>query len=119
MSYEEFSALIEKAHEETKFLSGGYHRNEHIRKIIDDADENTVTFACLFLEEYTHLSFAILYELVKPDDRPPIPKYYAGRVPVILECWKYWALEKKLVTIKYDPSAYWVEDKFGHRADWH
>lgn len=119
MTYEKFSELIKKADERTRFLSGGHHNNEQVRQIIKEADENTITYTCLFLEEYTHLAFAILYELVPSINHPPIPEYYCGRIPVILECWKYWALVNKLVSTKYDPKAYWVEDKFGHRGDWH
>ncbi len=119
MTYEYFSQLMAIAARETGFLSGSYSRNKNIREIIASADENTIAYTCLFLEKHTHLAFAILYELVKAENLPPIPNYYAGRIPVMLECWKYWALEKKFVTTKYDASGYWVEDKSGHRGDWH
>lgn len=110
----EFSKLIRLARKETNFLSGGHHRNVSIRRIVDERDENTVPFACLFLGGCSHLSLTILGEIVAVENRPPIPQYYAGRVPVIVECWKYWALEQKHVAIKYDPNTYWVEDKFGN-----
>lgn len=118
MNFDEFSKLISVAHKETARLSGGQGKHKNIRQIIAEKSGNTVAFACLALEEHTHLAFAILYELVT-ENRPPIPDYYSGRIPVIKECWKYWALEKKIVEIKYDPSAYWVEDKYGNRGNWH
>lgn len=118
MNYIEFAQLMKTAHKETRFLSGVNHNNKNIRKIIEEANSDTVAFSCLFLEEYTHLALCILYELVV-DEKPPIPDYYRGRIPVILECWKYWALKNGYVKIEYDPSAYWVEDKYGNRGDWH
>ncbi len=60
----------------------------------------------------------ILNEIVV-DKKPPIPDYYAGRIPVIKECWKYWALRNNYVKMMHDPKTYWVEDKFGHRGEWH
>ena len=94
MNFDEFSKLLSAADEETQYLSGGQHKNKNIRQIIAEADDDTIAFACLALEKHTHLAFGILRELVK-DGGPPIPYYYRGRVPVIKECWKYWALEKK------------------------
>ncbi len=120
MTYEEFMTLIQAAYKETRFISGREQRNANVRKIIDSADKNTIPFACLILKDYTHLAFAILYELVPAYlGRPPIPDYYKGHIPVIKECWKYWALQNKHVFSKHSPTAYWVEDKFGHRGEWH
>jgi hypothetical protein len=118
MHYQEFMARIELAERETCHISGGHNKNQHIRRIIEEANDDTVTFACLILQSHVHLALAILYELVPENERPPIPDYYIGRVPVIQACWQYWALQKGFLQIKYDPHAYWVEDKHGNKGNW-
>ena len=118
--FDEFKTLIEKAGRETAHLSGGHRNNTNIRQIIENADDDTIAFTCLMLEDHVHLALAILCELVPLEKHPPIPpEYYAGRIPVIKACWQYWAIKNKYVSVKHDPSAYWVEDKYGNRADWH
>lgn len=119
MNFVEFSGLIAKADQETQHLSGGFHRNVHIRQIVEAGGDDVIAFACLILEDHIHLALAILYELVSPDKRPPIPEYYAGRVPVLKACWQWWALKEGLVKIKFDPQAYWVEDKYSNKGNWH
>lgn len=119
MTFHEFTGLMEEADRETRHLSGGYQRNRHVRRIIEEADENTIAFTCLVLDRHVHLAFAVLYELVPEEKRPPIPNYYAGRIPVLQACWQFWALKEGHVKIQYDPRAYWVEDRHGNKGNWH
>lgn len=82
-----------------------------------------IRYACLCLDSHgavpwsIHEVFTILYETVPERFHPPIDPYYQGRVPVYVECWRYWALKNE-VRIKYDPTSYWVEDKEGNRGEW-
>jgi hypothetical protein len=119
MNFTTFHTLIEVAAKETAHLSVAAQRNKHVRQIIETTTADTIGFACLILEDHFHLALILLSELVPPAKHPPIPAYYAGRVPVIKACWQFWALHEGLVKIKYDPTAYWVEDRHGNRGNWH
>ncbi len=115
MTFSEFKRQIEEVAKQTSHLSGGHRKYVHL---IKEGDDDLITFACLLLPDHPHLMLPILNILVK-EDSPPIPSYYAGRIPVIVECWKFWALQTNRVHIHYDSEHYWVEDKYGNKANWH
>ena len=122
--FNKFKLLMSELSRDCMSLSSGsaVRRHPNFQKLMEF--ENRISFACLLLgcnEEGTfcHESLAILYESVPEADMPPIPHYYDGRIPVIVECWRFWALHTGLLEVKYDPNSYWVEDKYGNIGDWH
>lgn len=122
--FEKFKELLVEWSNDVGYHSFTKQRQKHknFKEILSlGTSDDLIGYACLCLEGpgSIHEIFSILYELVDIVDQPPFHPYYAGRVPVIMECWKYWALETGFVNSKYDPNAYWVEDKEGNRGDWH
>ncbi len=118
MSFEEFKELIVSWHKDTSFYSTYKHIADHknLAKIIQD-DDHILGYACLMLDsKYIHQIFIILSRIVK--DPPPFNEYYAGRIPVMRECWKYWALKEGILFSKHDAGSYWVADRIGNQADW-
>lgn len=121
MSFEEFKILILKWNKEVSFFSLHRQMMQHpaYEQIKSLDKETAIRYTCLMLDgSCTHQCFIVLGELVEPEKRPPFDKYYAGRVPVMIECWKYWALHENIVSTKYDENGYWVEDKYGNRGNW-
>lgn len=121
MNFEEFKKLMIDWNNETGFYSTYKHIAQHpsYEKIKSMDKELAIRYTCLMLDgSCTHQCFIVLGNLVEPEKKPPFDQYYAGRVPVMLECWKYWALHEKIVFTKYDPSSYWVEDKDGNKGNW-
>jgi hypothetical protein len=120
--FEEFKKLVEEWSKDMGCLSGGFDKHPNMRKIGDKAlcaYLDYMGYTCLLIDTYPHMVFAILDRLIPSENHPPIDPYYAGRIPVIIECYKYWALKKGFVSVKYDPQSYWVEDKYGNRGEWH
>lgn len=131
MTFEEFDALMYEWHNDVQFHSSheGMKRNrcfDIITKFAGQSEEDRrkmITFTCLLLRNpYVHLCFILLSELVDDEKKPPaVPEYYAGRIPVIRECWRYWALKENIVKSTYDihSHSYRVEDENGNKGKWH
>lgn len=127
MTFQEFDALMYGWQEDVKFLSSHQGMKEHVafESISEFAKKNEenrkriIEYTCLMLSNpYVHLCFILLGEFV--DNPPPvIPDYYAGRIPVIRECWRYWALKENIVKTNHDVHSYWVEDSNGNKGKWH
>jgi hypothetical protein len=119
--FEKFKELIFRwSHDNAGF---SFERGEHIncKEILSfENKEDVIRFSCVLLghEKLCHQLFYLLYRLVDKKDQPPIDNFYSGRVQVMLECWKYWALNKGYVNIKYNLKKYWVEDKYGNVGNW-
>lgn len=120
--FDRFKQLLTEWSQAVSVLSGQRekHPNYNIMKKEFSAKQ-MIRYACLCLGDNDpwsiHEVFAILYDMVPERFHPPIDPYYQGRVPVYVECWRYWALKNE-VRIKYDPTSYWVEDKEGNRGEW-
>ena len=118
--FKEFKRLTEEMSNECRHWSGGCKRHKNFQLLMEFNQLDRIGFACLLLcDQHFSRMFEILYESVDESKLPPIPDYYAGRVPVIKECWRYWALHEGIVNTKYDPESYWVEDKYGNKGEWH
>src|SRR5690242_12794591 len=90
-------------------------RHPNYEKILSyDNKEDIIGYACLFLDKHFFTSMLIIDTLVPAENHPPIDSYYDGRIPVIQECWKYWALKQKILFRKHDVKEYWTEDKYGN-----
>jgi hypothetical protein len=126
MTFEEFDSHMYNWSQETMFHST-YHliaKHPSYEKIVEYAEtsaerkNDVIGFTCLLLtSNYIHNCFIILGRLV--DNPPPFNEYYAGRIPVMRECWRYWALKENIVFNKHDVRSYWVEDKHGNKGKWH
>lgn len=118
--FKEFESLMHEMANDTLMSSNSKACVKHPNFDKLKEFEDVIPFTCLFLDTYIHQCWALLYRLL-PENKlpPPLPPYYSGRVPVYKEAFKYWALREKYVTVKYDPESYWVEDKYGNRAEWH
>ena len=95
MTQERFNILLKKWAKDTMFDSFHITMKEHpIYHQITTAKvekEILIGYICQHLEKHIHLCLILLYDLV--DNPPPIDEYYLGRVPVIKECWVYWAIK--------------------------
>lgn len=125
MTYEEFKTLMTEWNNAVMFHSSYHmmmkHENyEKIKQYAEQSPENRsriIGYTCLLLvNPFVHLAFILLGDLV--DEPPPIDKYYAGRISVIRECWRYWGLKEKHTYTKHDENGYWVEDIFGNKGRW-
>lgn len=124
MTFDEFKKYFYEWYDEARYYSSPTMINNHPNreKIITAKNrDDIIGFTCLMFEQDkgTHEIISLLYEMVPKEKQPVINEYYYGRIPVIVECWKYWALKNNIVTIKYNPEKYWVEDKYGNKADWY
>lgn len=122
LTFNEFKKLMDEWHKAVMFHSmyGQMVKHENYAKILSYDKDLIIRYACLMLvDDYIHLVFILLGQCVDKEKMPPFDKYYAGRVPVMKECWRYWALKEKIVESKYNPELYWVEDKDGNIGDWH
>lgn len=130
MTFEEFKILMKEWNDAVMFQSSPTSMMKHpnYQKLISYSDkELIIRYACLILDrKNVFLCLLLLSELVGRN-RPPLDKYYTGRIPVILECWRYWALKENIVfhprdeneNIKYDENGIsWMEDKDGNRGTW-
>lgn len=118
MIFDEFKSLVKQAANETRHLSGSQEEHPNIQRLL--GEEWPLAWACLMLEDDSIFqAFFLLGARVPAEKQPPFPEYYQGRVPVLVECYRYWALKEEYVSVKYDPTAYWVEDSEGNRGDWH
>lgn len=115
--FKEFQKLMQHWANETGGYSTSIHvkQNDNYHKILTMTKDNVIGYAALLLNKHLHLSLLLLWDLVPKKQYPPIDRYYAGRMAVIRECWKYWALEKKIIFTKGDMTGYWEEDKYGNR----
>lgn len=122
MTFTEFKNKIDEWHESTKFMSShGQMANHSVLEELKTYEdkETLIGYACLLLEEQIHLMMILLFNVVPGNELPPHPgEYYGGRIPVMRECWKYWALKENKVTKHHDEELYWVEDKFGNKGAW-
>lgn len=117
LTFKQFRGMVKQAAIDSRHLSGAHENHPSIQYLLNE--EWPVAWACLMLEDDSIFQAFALLEKVPEDQHPPIPDYYRGRVSVVLECYRYWALERGHVAVKYDPAAYWVEDKDGNRGNWH
>lgn len=120
-NFNEFENLILQWHYDNAGLSFERGDHENCKKILSfENKEDIIGFTCVLLgcERLCHQLFFLLYHIIDKKDWPLIDNFYSGRVPVLLECWKYWALNKGYVKIKYNPKKYWVEDKYGNVGNW-
>ena len=122
MTFEEFKFQINQWHDDVKFLSSHEAMSKHnvLEELKSHQDkEQLIGYACLLLDEQIHLMMILLFNIVPGNELPPHPgEYYGGRIPVLRECWKYWALKENKVTHHNDAGSYWVEDKLGNKAFW-
>ena len=119
LDYSEFLDLYTEWRQRNAGLS--FERGDHPNclKILQAENKmDIIGFTALQLDGRQQ-AFHLLWKLVDERDRPPFDPYYAGRIPVLLECWRYWALKEGFLRVCYDPQSYWVEDKYGNRGDWH
>ncbi|MFA5394956.1 MAG: cysteine-rich small domain-containing protein [Methanogenium sp.] len=79
-------------------------------------DKVLISYLLLNLHRYSHTCGILLYELVPWSKQPQIPEYYAGRVPVVVECWFYWGLEEGYIKTCYNPNKYWTKSCFDDKA---
>lgn len=114
--FERFKLLLDEWHKKAAIYSSHFQmmKHENFKKILEMDKDNVIGYACLLIKQHVHLCLILLDHLVSEDKRPPFDSYYAGRIPVIVECWKYWALKEKIIFRKHDVNAYWEEDKFGN-----
>jgi len=121
MEFLEFQKLVEKWSSDNAPLSFERGSHENCKKILEEPNKDDIIgFACLLLgnSNLCHQLLFLLYTLVPDDEQPPIDSFYSGRIPVLLECWKYWSFHR-YVESKYDVNSYWVEDKYGNVGNWH
>ncbi len=117
LSFNKFSELLNKWSDDVSMQSliGRMQRHPNYKKILSyENKEDIMGYACLFLDKHFFVAMLIIGTLVPEEKHPPIDSYYAGRTPVICECWKFWALEQKILFTKYDVHSYWQEDKYGN-----
>jgi len=120
MKYTKFISLIEEWYKDTAHMSVNKADHPSCKKILSASNKDDVIgYAFLSLEAFPYLALIILNELVHPSEKPPIPKVYNGRIPVFVECWKYWGYRLCYVYSKHDVQSYWVEDKYGNKGEWH
>ena len=120
-NFDEFEKLLLEWSKRNRGLSFERGEHENCKKILSfENKEDMIGFACVLLgrEMLCHQLFFLLYQLVDKSNQPPIDTFYSGRVQVMLECWKYWALNEGYVSIKYNSKKYWVEDKCGNVGNW-
>lgn len=120
MTFKEFEEALERWHVATAMYSTRLHiaRNPNCKRILEHPDrELMLGYTCLMLEsDHLHQVIILLCEMV--EDKPPIDNFYAGCMAVHRECWKCWALSKKILTTHRGNGAYWVEDSGGNRSRW-
>lgn len=129
MTFQEFDALMYEWHNDVQFQSSHEAMKHHrcfdviteFAKISAPNRQAMIAYTCLLLNNpYVHLCFVLLQNLVEDDRKPPaLPDYYAGRVPVARECWRWWALKENIVKSAHDVHSYWVEDAHGNKGKWH
>lgn len=120
LTFKEFTSMIEAWQKDVMFSSFHHQMMKHevYEKLLTYDKDLIIRYACLMLvDKYIHLMFILLGQLV--ENPPPLDSYYVGRIPVMKECWRYWALKEEIVRSKHNPSLYWVEDKDGNIGDWH
>lgn len=127
MTFEEFNTRMEEWDKGVMFHSSHHlmmkhHQYDEIIQYAEQSAENRrriIGYTCLLLvNPYVHLSFILLGSLA--DNPPPtLDPYYAGRVSIIRECWRYWGLKEKFIKSMHNLEGYWVEDDFGNKGQWH
>lgn len=110
--YKEFEALFNEWHDGTAGLSIITINHPLAQKVInfDISEDLKISYTVMMLEKprLCWNAAILLFHLVKKENRPPIPEYYSGRVPVIVECWIYWGLEEGYTKTEYDPENYYT-----------
>lgn len=123
INFEEFKQLMSEWTSAVRGLSSPEDIRKHpnYEKIISSENKDDIIgFACLCFEKCSTIEIlTLLHELVPEEKRPPIDPYYLGKIPVIKECWKCWALKTGILSKKFNPKQYWVEDKYGNKGDWY